>query len=302
MKIMKHITLLILLTAIFALSLVSPAYGYNLQNRFIPSDTTWLIHLDFKVLLKTKIWDEILQGEKRKILEGKDKLVKELNFNIFNDLNSVLIYGKSKGKDNAVVILSGRFDQQKIIRKLNSEKHLDKFKYNNLDVYSWDNDNFGSFINRNLLIIAHSKRNLESAMDVINRKSKNFIGTNLFKRLKEIPRNSILFALTGDLSSLIGKNHKTPVIINKSRMAFFLALEKNSNMKLFLQLYTESREAAKNIMQIGNGLLALARLNKKKLNGRLELLNSIKISANGKIVKADLLIPSGFISKNIHKH
>jgi len=311
MKITKHMVLPVLLSAIFALSLVSPAYGYNLQNKFIPSDATWLIHLDFKVLLKTKIWDEIFQGEKKKIFnsrerkffkKGKDELVKELNFDILNDLNSVSIYGKSKRGGNAVVILSGKFDRQKIIRKLNSIKHLDKSKYGNLDVYSWDNDNFGSFINGDLLIITHSKKNLESALDIIKGKSTNFIGTDLFKRLKEIPHNSILFALTENLSSLVGKHLKAPVIINKSRMAFFLALEKNSGIKLLLKLYTESREAAKNIMQIGNGLLALARFNENELKEELELFNSIKISVNGKIVKADLLIPSGFILKNIHKY
>jgi len=302
MKIIKRITFFGLIVTIFLLFFTSPALGYNLQKKFIPSNAKWLIHLDFKVLFKTKIWNSIYNEEKGKIHDGKEKLLKELNFDIFNDLNSVTIYGRAKANKDGVVILSGIFDRKKILQRLKSEKKTEKFKYKDSDIYNWDSDDYGAFVSKNLLVITHSRENLESALDVIRGRSSNFIGSDLSKRLKEIPHDSIIFALVGDLSSLIGKHHTTPIMINKTKMALFLVLEKNSDMRLSLKLHTESPEAAKNIMQIGNGLLALARLSKKELKGKEQLVNSIQISANGKMVKALMLIPSDFILKNIHKH
>jgi len=302
MKTLKRITFFGLIVTMFLLSFTSPAFGYDLQKRFIPSNARWLINIDLKVLFKTKIWDSIYNEGKGKLHDGKEKLLKELNFDIFSDLNSVTIYGREKANKDGVVILSGNFDREKILQKLKSLKKTKKFKYNNFDIYNWDKDGYGSFVSKNLLVITHSRENLEYALNVIRGKNLNFMGSDLSKRLKEIPHDSILFTLVGDISSLIGKHHDAPIMINKSKMALFLVLEKNSDMKLSLKLHTESPEAAKNIMQIGNGLLALARLSKKELKGKEQLLNSINISANGKVVKALMLIPSDFILKNIHKH
>ena len=129
MKIIKKITFFGLIVTIFLLFFTSPVLGYDLQNKFIPSNAKWLIHLDLKVLFKTKIWDSIYNEEKVKINDGKEKFLKELNFDIINDLNSVTIYGRAKANKDGVVILSGTFDREKILQRLKSEKKTKKFKY-----------------------------------------------------------------------------------------------------------------------------------------------------------------------------
>ena len=93
-----------------------------------------------------------------------------------------------------------------------------------------------------------------------------------------------------------------PMMIDSSKMALFLAMERNNDLRLSLKLHTDSPEAAKNLMQVGNGLLALARMSKGKLEGKEKIINSIDITVDRNIINAKMFIPSDFIIKNIDKH
>ncbi|MCK5004866.1 MAG: hypothetical protein KAS21_07250 [Candidatus Aminicenantes bacterium] len=302
MKTIKKLVLAGLLIVLSIAFFTSQVQAFELQKKYIASDTKWVIHLDFKAFIKTRLWDSIYDEKKIKIDHKNKDLLNELNFNILKDLYSVSVYGVDKGDKNAVVLINGDFDRKKIIKRLESEEKPEISKYGNFKVYHWDDDDFGAFVNNNLLVITHSRVNMEYALDVIKGKKPNFKGSDLSKRMREIPGNSILFALAGDLSKLVGKHNKSPIMINKAKMALFLAMEQNSDMRLSLKLQTESIEAAKNIMQIGNGLLALARMSKKDMRGKEKIINSIQISSKGNIVEAKMFIPSDFIIDNIDKH
>lgn len=278
------------------------APAYELQKKFVASDAKWLIHLDFKALMKTRLWDGIYDKKKLKVDYKNEKLLKELDFDMLTDLNAISVYGVDKGDKNAVVLIRGNFDRVKIIAKLLSEEDPEISTYGKFKIYNWDGDDYGTFAGKDLLIITHSKVNMKYALDVITGEKKNFKSSALSKRLKEVPGDALLFALAGDLSKMIGKHHKAPMMIDKSRMALFLAMERNNDLRLYLKLHTESPEAAKNLMQVGNGILALARMSKGKLEGKEKLINSINISADRNIVSADMLIPSDVLMENIRNH
>lgn len=302
---MKLIKKIILTGMIMVLSLTfftTQVPAYELQKKYVAADAKWLIHLDFKAFIKTRLWDSIYREKKVKINHGNDHFLKEVSFDVLKDLYSVTVYGVDKGDKNAVVLINGVFDIKKVIEKLKSEEKPETSKYGKVKVYHWDDDDYGAFIGSNLLIITHSRVNMEYAIDVVLGKKQGFKRSALSKRLKEVPGDALLFALAGDLSKMIGKHRKMPMMINSSKMALFLAMERNNDLKLSLKLHTESPEAAKNLMQVGNGLLALAKMSGEDLKGKEKIINSIMISAKGNIVKAKMFIPSDFIIKNIDKH
>ncbi|MEN8223097.1 MAG: hypothetical protein ABFR36_07535 [Acidobacteriota bacterium] len=302
MKLLKKIALTCMIMALTLTFFTTQAPAYELQKKFVASDAKWLIHLDFKALMKTRLWDGIYDKKKLKVDYKNEKLLKELDFDMLTDLNAISVYGVDKGDKNAVVLIRGNFDRVKIIAKLLSEEDPEISTYGKFKIYNWDGDDYGTFAGKDLLIITHSKVNMKYALDVITGEKKNFKSSALSKRLKEVPGDALLFALAGDLSKMIGKHHKAPMMIDKSRMALFLAMERNNDLRLYLKLHTESPEAAKNLMQVGNGILALARMSKGKLEGKEKLINSINISADRNIVSADMLIPSDVLMENIRNH
>ncbi len=302
MKLIKNLIVTAIIMVLFLTLFTAQASAYELQKKYVASDAKWLIHLDFKAFIKTRLWDNVYREKKIKINHRNDHFLKEVSFDVLKDLNSVTVYGVDKGDKNAVVLINGVFNISKVIEKLKSEEKPEISKYGKVKVYHWDNDDYGAFVGNNLLIITHSRINMEYAIDVVMGKKQGFEGSALSKRMKEVPGDAILFALAGDLSRMIGNKHNMPMMIDKSKMALFLAMERNNDLRLTLKLHTESPEAAKNLMQVGNGLLALARMNGEKMDGKEKLINSINITSNGNIVIAKMFVPSEFIIKNIDKH
>jgi len=287
---------MILVLTFSFLSVQAPAH--ELQKKYIASSAKWVIHLDFKALKNTRLWDGIYKKKSVKIHRKNERLLEEVDFDVLKDLYSVSIYGVDKGEKEAVVLINGNFNRDKIIKRLKDEEKPEISKYGPVKIYHWDDD-YGAFVNKNLLVITHSRVNMEYAIDVISGKKKGFTSSPMAKRLKEVPGDAVLFALAGDLSKMIGEHHKAPMMINKSKMALFLAMEKNNDLKMSLKLHTESPEAAKNLMQVGNGLLALARMSTEDMGGKEKLLNSINISVDKNVVNARMFIPAEFILENI---
>ena len=55
---------------------------------------------------------------------------------------------------------------------------------------------------------------------------------------------------------------------------------------------TDSADTAKNVEQIANGLIALAKIQHKEKDPRSKFLNAVKISLKGNIVQIELSVPS----------
>ena len=291
--------LALLLSAAFS---VYGGNSFSHSRQYVPENAKWVIHLDFKALTGTNLWKKIYRNNEFKFDKGKNDFLKDFNFDIVNDLNAVSIYGTRKGSintDTGVVLLSGKFDRAKIIARLVSEKKPKKSRYLGSEIFHWNGDDFGCFVLDSLMVITHSQTVMESALDTIKRKKPGFSSSPLSARLKDVPRDAVLFAFTGDLPDLIGKHNRSPIMIDKAGMAMFLVMEKNNDMRLSLKLHTESAEAAKNILQVGNGLLALARMSGNEDKDEMRILQTLNIAAKGDTVTAELLIPQDLIIKNI---
>jgi len=301
MKPVKKLTLTGMILALTLSFLWVQAPADELQKKYIASSAKWVIHLDFKAMKKTRLWDAVYKKKNVKIHRKNERILEEVDFNVLEDLYSISIYGVDQGEKEAVVLINGNFNRDRILKRLKEKEKPEVSKYGPVKIYHWDDD-YGAFVEDDLLVITQNRINMEYAIDVISGKKKGFRFSPLAKRLKEVPGNAILFALAGDLSKMIGKHHKAPVMINKSRMALFLAMEKNNDLKMSLKLHTESPEAARNLMQVGNGLLALARMSKEDMGGKEKLLNSIDIAVDKNVVSARMFIPAEFIMENIDKH
>lgn len=56
--------------------------AYELQKKYIAGDAKFLIHLDFKAMIKTRLWDNIYKKKKIKIHNRNDHFLKEVSFDV----------------------------------------------------------------------------------------------------------------------------------------------------------------------------------------------------------------------------
>jgi hypothetical protein len=151
-----------------------------------------------------------------------------------------------------------------------------------------------------------SEKAFDDVLNTIEGKKRNIRGTDMMAAIKNMPQNAFLAAVSENISGLARKSH-TSMILSKTAMAFFVAGENNEILRLNLKLIADTPETARNIQQIVNGFIALARLKhteenrelkmpkkKKHKEGVLELkmLENLKVRQDRNVLIFELEYPS----------
>jgi hypothetical protein len=287
---------------VLSLLILFLAFGVTISAKSLqptslaPENARWLIHLDVKKFVSTELFDLFLADKKDKITVFNDMLSKKFKIDLFKDVNGITILGMGKDKDNAVLCYDGKVDKEFILGLLKMNKDYKEIPYGKYTIYSWEGDHFGAFANDHLVLVGEDKDAIKNVLDVIAGKKKSVRASDLMTLWKGIPNDAFLKAAAHNIAEL-ADDKEASAILKKTGMAFFMALERNENLKLKLKLTTDTPETANNIHQIVKGFMALAELKKNDKESDkhmkfLELLDHLKINVEKNVVQMEFNYPS----------
>ena len=262
----------------------------------VPENARWLIHLDVKQFVSTQLFDLLMADKKDKIIEFNDIMSKKFKLDFFKDVNGITILGMGKDKDNAVLCYDGKVDKEFILGHLKLTKDYKEIPYGKYTIYSWEGDHVGTFANDHLALVGENEDAIKNVLDVISGKKKSMTASNLMTLWKGIPQDAFLKAAAHNIAEL-ADDREASAILKKTGMAFFMALERNENLKLKLKLTTDTPETANNIHQIVKGFMALANMKKNDKESEeymkfLELLDHLKINVEKNVIQMEFNYPS----------
>ncbi|MCK4760575.1 MAG: hypothetical protein KAW12_00150 [Candidatus Aminicenantes bacterium] len=287
---MKKI-ILSMLIFLLIMALPAAAKGSTLDPAIIPAGTQWLLHFDMGEFVSTRLYDLMMQKEGGKINKANLEFGEKLGVDLFKDIAAVTIFGTGKDKEKAVVCISGKLNKDHILSQLDKAKEHKQTPYGKYTLHSWKGDGAGAFVSDKLVLMGKDEQTIKDTLDVISGKKKNITKTKLMAHLKEMPSGAFFKAVADDISALAG--NKRPVILQKTGMAFFLVLEKNADLNMKLKMTTDSPETAKNIEQVVNGLIAMAKMQKsEKQDLRWKLLEALTTTIKGNVVTMEFSYPS----------
>lgn len=271
----------ILFLAFFLIALFSPCIsGESLQTKLIPAEAKWFIHIDIEKFAQTEL-KQILEENSENDF-GKEILgiEKKIGIDFFNDISTVTVIGMNHENDEPVVAISGSLDKTHLLGLLEEEESLNEINYGNFLIYNWDDDGYGVFANDNLLIFSENRSGLETVLDTLSGKGKNFTGTPLQRQLGDLSPNTFLIASAENVSALLDEDDDDfgALILKKTESAFFSADEQKGKVKVQLSLQTDSQETATNMESMVTGLKAFLSLN-DKIDPNWEMVKSLKVSA-----------------------
>ncbi len=297
---MKQSLMKILTVLIILFITVSGAYSASLQKQWIPSDSKWIIHLDLESLFKTKTWSVIYEKREHKMDIKINRLYEDLKIDIFKDLKSVTLFGNRDVDKDAVILARGNFNKDTILNRIGKEKYFKIIKSGGHKIYKWDDDAFGAFLGRDMILFGHHENTLRN---IIGKKKGDLRRSPIYSSIKKIPGNTFLYAIFGDFS-LFEKKHKNPFFLKNAKKLQMLASETSGILNLSLNLTTESMEKAKSLMQVVNGIVALVKLSKdnKELSEATKFLDMLNMSVKGNSIIASLSIPSEELRKLPRKY
>lgn len=296
---MKKATSIIATLAAIALFLAVPAFPGTIPSSIVPETASWVVHLDMEKFVATGLYGYLEKDGKFQI-KSRD-LDRWFKMDI-KDVKSVAVFGLGPGDEQIVFAVAGKFDKAGIIAMVEADKDHQKTAYGAYTLYSSGSDEYGAFINDNLLVFSEGRAVIEKVLDTAGGKAKNFAATPLNASLKEVPAGAFLSGVLPDLSGL-GKEFGQSKVLDKASGLFFLAQEKTDKLLVRLQVTAESPESAKNMADVVQGLIAMGRLggNEGDMAKIASLLDGLQVKLEGKVLRLDFERPSKEIADLLSK-
>jgi len=291
-------------------SLISaPAAAKSLDKSMIPAEAKWVVHFDMdmfgKTALKQLVWDN---SNALDIKHIETDLKDEINIDLFKDVRSITAYANKNSERNMVAIVSGNLDKDYLLRKLKRHSKYKEEKYGKYTVYKWKHDSHGVFVGNSMLLFSRDEDSIKNALDVIDGKKTSIASGSLVSYLKMIPANAFLLAVADDVSALNKATAQAGVILDKSGMASFMALEKNKNLTMKVMFNTTDEKTALQVENVIRGLMAFAQMQKNK-DGKthdwVKLVEALQVLRRGNSLELIFSYPSEEIVRFLesqHKH
>ncbi len=299
-------TIIVMLTLMLMLVSVLSAKSATLPANMVPGNAKWVLHLDVKQFLSTKLSDMLKKNYMGDFDEHMQKLSAEFKFDPFNDTTGITVFGTDKGDENLVVCWAGKFDKPHLLSLLAKAPGYKTLKYGKFTLHNWEKEQFGVFVNTGMLMWARNESAIKNALDTFRGKKKNMTASSLMSQMKDIPGDAFLRAAANNIAAL-ADDDEASMILKNTGMALFIAMERNENLKLNLRLTTDTPETAKNIEQIVNGFMGMAKMQKESKDPWWDLLDNLKTKLKGNILQFELTYPSKALlamleHKKDHKH
>ena len=292
---MKKIIVIALAFLLTLVSTVSAKPGpASPVESIVPANAKWIIHVDMEQFRRTRI-SEAIKGDKINWFTIANQMMKTKHkIDLIHDTIGITLFGMGGDKRDVVACVNGNFDKEFVLSRVRQAAGYQKTTHGGLTVHKWRGSQFGVFVDDHLLVYSlhpMSEAALKDVLDTIAGRTRNTGTFGLMEHLKKMPKDAILKAAAENISEL-GHHGHASMIIEKTGMAFFVAMERNENLMLKLKLTTDGPETAKNFEQMINGFIALARMKHEKADPRLEILNRLKTTLKGNVLQVELSYPS----------
>jgi len=296
----KKSILLIAALALAALILVVPAWPGTLPTSVIPDGARWVAHLDMEKFIATKLF-EYLDKDGKFDIKSRD-LNRWFKIDVPKDITGLTIFGLEPGDKQAVFAVAGKFDKARLLTLLDLAEDHTETAYGAYTLYSTGSDEYGAFVNDGLIVFSESRSAIEKVLDTAAGKTKNFAASKLYASFKDVSSGTFLSGVVENLAGL-GKEVKQSKFVEKAGLVSFLAQEKQGNLQVRIQVTADSPESAKNMVDIAQGLIALARLGQGEGPKAVPafLVDGLQVKMEGKTVRLELDIPSREIA-NMASH
>jgi hypothetical protein len=237
-----------------------------LNQRQIPASAKWVLHLDAEALGQT-VFGRLVYGAVRTQHQNKlDAITLFLGSDPTTDIYGLTLYGPDSNEANAVALIHGRFDREKLLSLLALNPDYAESAHGETTLYHWQEKmrgkpQTGTFAAVDLIVISQSQDAVKAALDVLAGQSQPLAedaGSSL-AILTEWADGAFIAAAADGLSDLAAGNEHAAVLKN-SQMMSIVADEVDGQMRLFVHLEGKSDQAAQQIEQVARGMLAFAAL------------------------------------------
>jgi hypothetical protein len=281
-----------------AASLIASAVP--IKRTDIAGDPAWVLHLDIDSLKTSTIGQFVLSELDKPETKAKLAAVQTIfNFDVRSQLHGVTLYGASQKPEDGVLIVYADFDADRLLTLAKAGDGYQSTDYNGHTIHNWIDDKkkgkgaskprIYASVQGPRVILGQSEDRVEQALDVLDKKSPSLDSSNSFPQLgKSAPGN---FVQAAARKMDIPGSDPNAAIMKLSKMLHFELGEAKKQLQAKLTIVAESDELAGQVASIGQGLVALLKLQQDKPEAT-KLANALTLKQDGTRVVASLILPA----------
>lgn len=229
----------------------------------IPASANWAVHFDGQAFAQTQLGEAMAnrpKSEKERVHAALS--VAMLGFDFERDLHAVTVYGSNQERENAVMLVRGRFESDKVLDYLDQRSSFAETGHRGHQIWQWQKEGgevlFAqpgaiAFHGSGQAVLAASPERVGEALD--------FLDGLVEPVTMPLPpeADAPYFMAFGDLKAL-GNLRPEAALLRQSRGFMVAVGERNDLVSTQVTLQADSSEAARQIEAVIQGIQAYALL------------------------------------------
>jgi len=244
-----------------------------LQRSDVAADAVWVVHLDFDGLKPTVIGQYIL--EQMNTPEARARLAAfqaVFSFDPRTQLHGVTLYGTGSAPEDGVLVVYADFDPSRLVTLARAAKDSQQTAYRQHTIYSWMDEHKKrrdgghprtyAAIDGARVVFGQRENRVSQALDVLDGATPSLASTRLFPQLGAVGDTSFIEAAARRMD--FAQFNANAAVFRLAKYARFQLKEVGKQVSATLTLEATDEEIAANMASIGQGLIALMKLQKDK--------------------------------------
>jgi hypothetical protein len=272
-----------------------------LQRADVPADPVWVVHLDCDGLRPTAVGQYVLaqmdQPEARAKLAAFQTI---FNFDPRKQLHGLTLYSTGKAPQDGVMLVYADFEPDRLITLAKGASDHQSTTYKDHTIHNWVDDKkkakngvrprvYAAIQGDHIVVFGQQELRVAKALDVLDRTAPNLAGSSTFEQLGAAGSTSFIQAAARKMD--VPESAPNAALLRLANSARLDVGEANGQLRATLGLQAEDEAVAGQMASVGQGLLALMKLQKDN-PGSTRLAEALSLKQDGVRVAVSLAMPN----------
>lgn len=284
-----------------------PAFGAPLQKSEVNPSADWVAHLDAEAFRSSTLGKLVLAELKNQGLEQKLQDFSNIfSFNPLQDIRDITVYGTGQDRSNAVAVVEGKFDTQKLLSLIRLNSQYQEIPYKGSTLHRWRQEErkdpqapsdqkgeqmmYGCICEGNRVVVGAGLQAVQRAVDTLKGQATG-TPSGLLNQIQ--PTQGTVFAqvAAAGVGKMAGQNPQAAMLQQTDSLALTLG---ETADKVFgrLSLKGQTAEVAENTTKMLQGLVAMIQFSANEQPRLAELAKNINISQADKTTEVRIEAPT----------
>ena len=244
-----------------------------LQRADVPATPAWVLHVDLDGLRGSTVGQYVLAQTDKPEIQAKLAVFQNMaGLDLRKQLHGLTLYGKSGSPEDGVLMVYGDLDADKLTTLARAADDSQSTTNGSRVIYNWSTGGkrhsdgqqrvYAAIQGTRMVIFGQRESRVSAALDVLDGTTPNLSGSKSFPQLGAAGDASFIQAAASKLD--LPDADPNAAMFKMSKQVSLQVGEVQKQVTAMLTLQADDEEVAQHISAIGQGILALMKLNKEK--------------------------------------